>query len=950
MPISLLGGSDTLYQFLLIFRSAKEGLPNFETLHREASRLNSDYVLGLTDKEIENTCSLFMQREGVRPPDFHILKLKQEDYWFSRGLESKDFDLHYGQRYKDFLTKHEHFGSSVVNQIEKTSIQILNLCADPRVSEKSSKFGMVVGDVQAGKTSNYLYLINIAIDAGYKNIVLLAGLNEDLRRQTQRRVDEALLGAFSESFGQGGDPIYAGVGKIGCGGQKDTFAVSFTTYDHDFVKSTAEAMAAKPGDYKKPTISVVKKNVKVLESLRDFVTGSADMEKLPLLVIDDECDNASINISSEDSPSAINKAIRDLLQSYRISTYVGFTATPYANIFIDPDAEYKRDETGEVIELPDLFPRDFIIQLDSPSNYFGIENLFSGFAEDGSSQCTKQVIKIGESEDANFLPVKHKKDFIYPGLSKSLREAVIVFLISSSIYTMRGNKNQHRSMMINISRFNDMQELIEKNVSQFVEELKNGLESYGAKKLDAALKSRTIQEIYNVWQSDKYFRANEDIHKLSFSEILEVMYEEICQFVVTIYYGRRKSAERFKYDDYKETGARVIVIGGFVLSRGLTLSGLMVSYYSRNASAYDVLLQMGRWFGYRDGYVDLCHIFMPQIAIDSFCAVAEATNDLKSQFKRLADSDATPMQFGLMVREAPESLDTRIAITARTKSRSAEEAIFPVQLSGSTIDTSKIDIDLSSALKNGQLIKDFLMSLQTKGISTICSKTMLSPEKQYFKDVQKLDVLNFLGSLSISTANNVFDIPSLVDFIQRSDELERWNIVVASGSGDKFFQVGGLKFKTVLRGFKCKPGEKFVRIGGKNNRLLDPGIFKIDLTPEDLAKVEKKAKDAVSHGERKDDTPIASDYLAFHKNPVLVIYPIILKSESAGDAEEEIAKKRKIIEDLNNSMIFGFAIGFPGAMKKKLAYYKINIIKSREINSDFREDLGYAEDSDNGEN
>ena len=243
----------------------------------------------------------------------------------------------------------------------------MNCVGNPKSENNFLKRGLIIGDVQSGKTSTYIGLMCKAADAGYKVFILLTGTIESLRRQTQERVEEGFIGIDMSSK----DNVRVGVGLDG----QPLFAKALTSRLRDFtggVNTIADSLA----NNNQAVVFVIKKNPTALRNLTEWLiklnadprTGKIDE---PMLMIDDEADNASINTSkNKEDPTTINKLIRELANVFTKSNYVGFTATPFANVFIDP-------ESTEKMETQDLFPEDFIVALPTPNNYVGPTKIFS---------------------------------------------------------------------------------------------------------------------------------------------------------------------------------------------------------------------------------------------------------------------------------------------------------------------------------------------------------------------------------------------------------------------------------------------------------------------------------------------------------------------------------------------------------------------------------------------
>lgn len=953
-----------LYKIIKAVSVVKRRSPTPEELRDTAFTFGK--AKGVSPEEIEETIVAYEQNEGVSKPDAPMLEKGDNGDWFN-DYKTDPQKLPHWERYRGYLGTAKDFSQDVLATMETDLKRVIAHFANPKSTGKIAKKGLVVGDVQSGKTANYIGLINMAVDVGYKNIVLLAGLTEDLRTQTQGRVDEGFIGAKSETY-KDGEAESFGISMNG-----EHYGVAFTSRDHDFVKSTAASISAKLDDYNKPVISVIKKNKKVIATLNSFMSGNKDRQESPLLIIDDECDNASINTKDPDAPTSINEKIRELFSLYRVVTYVGYSATPFANIFVDPDANYviAQDPDENVVQnlapgtrLPDLFPDDFIVLLEPPTNYLGADRLFNGLNPDkvhGSG--SDHIILIGKDGDDIF-PARHKVTDYFTHLCPSLQDAVLVFLLSSAVYSERKQEKKHRSMLINISRFNETQKEIAHVVGDYVAELKSMVQAYSSLPLEDFLRIPLLKRIYDVWNNDLYFgKLDEDSiatnKSISFDKVRARLFSEVSKFEVVVINGTIKKKDRFNYEARKEVGARVIVIGGFSLSRGLTLSGLMTSYYNRNATAFDVLLQMGRWFGYRPHYEDLINIFMTQQSIDSFCAVTESTEDLKEQFRKMADTKKTPREFGLMVREAPDTLENTILVTSRNKMKNSEDYIREISLSGAPIDTSKINRDLSSNIHNKKRVAAFFDQMKTIGCKYVSSKLMSGHE--YFQDVPASLITAFLSDLDISYANNTFDARVLTPFIEKTHELRKWDVVVATGdSKNQIENINGLKFVMPSRSFLYDEGDKYIRVGGHNNRLLDPGIFKVDLTEEQLemakASAAERKRQKINRGEAENDGKeedlTARDLLEISgRNPLLVIFPLDLNTEPK-DGPEKKALYEQIKSELQGVPAYGFGIGFPGNFKNLKTLYRINLIQKNalingEIEDNSDEDDPNEEDDDN---
>ena len=896
-----------------------------------------DTLKDLKDEEIEEAIYRYEVRYGSRTfePGITITTQKGSDTWLLKKKRKMTNSQHeYQQRYEQYLIQN-HYGDDAKDSIIKEAEKVLSLCADPESNEKTR--GLVMGDVQSGKTSNYLALANLACDYGYKIILILAGMTDSLRIQTQDRVDEGLIGAVSSTIGQNDKITYIGVGTFYPGGH---YAIPFTTELADYAPANCTA-----NDLNKPQILVVKKKKKVLEAVKKWLKpGQANVSGRNILIIDDECDNASVNTKpsstsqEQEDPSTINKLIRDIYNNFECAAYVGYTATPFANIFINPE---------KIIGFDDLFPSDFIHRLKSTNEvYFGIDKVFR---ED-----RKHIKILNENEDY-FIPAKHKSNLEIWQLPSSLKDAICTFLIANCIRTYRGDKTKHRSMMINASAYNPVQEQLLELVERYVSTLLDAISQYDKYNTERFIKHNELRRIYDIYTRDSLFNTSISSQKtttindeLPFEKLKELLYEEISKFRVVVINSKRKGDQRFKYKDYKETGARVIAIGGFVLSRGLTLDGLMISYYSRNSVAYDTLLQMCRWFGYRPRYEDLCAVYMSQNNYDCFCAVVDALDNLDSQLEVMQVQGATPKDFGLMVLQSPDTLETNLLITARNKLRNSVEIIKGLNYSGVDIDTSKLFQSIDHNRNNYIAVQKFVKLLSEKGLKI----QKYEHDRYMIKDVSNTDLADLIELLKIPLENKKFDVENITEFIRKGEYYKKWDVVFATGEKQnvepfKLYDENGqecLSIPPVKRSFALEEDEDIIRISKNNNRLLEPGIFNAGLTEPEIEEAKELARKRPSKKKTKKEnkTPIARDYLSVKgRKPLFVILPIKLDQDEPDAKESDYSDKKKelIKKFTGDEWLIGFGIGFAGREGKVMHNFRINKVKQEKYLRRIQEEI-----------
>lgn len=604
---------------------------------------------------------------------------KHDDQWV-HNCEQTDWT--YTRAYEEFL-RGEGWPPQMIQSLSDVTTRILGHLQDP-LSEGTawSRRGLVIGHVQSGKTANYTSLIARAADTGYKFIIIIAGIHSNLRKQTQQRIDESFIGRSSDpedrhSTGVGLTPGYP-------------HPATLTNVNDDFNRNTAARSGWKINDFSKPIVLIIKKNVNTLTALHKWLKELNAEEgdrisDVPMLMIDDEADNASINTNKEElDPTKTNAMIRRILGLFAKSCYVGYTATPFANIFINPDA-YDDDVREE------LFPRDFIYCLDAPTTYFGAEKVFLN--EETSRSIVRQ---IDDAED--FIPYSHKRDMLVPELPPSLYKALDEFIVARAIRNLRGQAGKHCSMMINLSRYVPVQNAVRDFLSLREKRIREAVRANYAMPEEVSSRNmymRGLKQAFEAEYTDSGFSWREV--KASLDGVFDNLY---------LYVINSKSDEVLDYLRYEKEGVGLtaIAIGGLSLSRGLTIEGLTVSYMYRNTRMYDTLMQMGRWFGYRPGFEDLCRVHLSRDSINWYAHIAQDAEELTQQVKRMRRDGLSPRQFGLYVMSHP---DCPLMITARNKMRGGEKVKFRQNFSGRMLESYIVSTDIDLNAKNFELVKSF---------------------------------------------------------------------------------------------------------------------------------------------------------------------------------------------------------------------------------------------------
>ena len=728
-----------------------------------------------------------------------------------------------------------------------------------------------MGHVQSGKTTNYIGLICKAADAGYKVIIVIAGIHNSLRNQTQRRIDEGFIGFDSASvLGTPGNQLTVGVGKIDSKHRPNTFTTSF----QDFNAPTARAVRVPLKNLRHPVVFVIKKNVATLRNLLLWLTEQNAKNhntalEAPMLLIDDEADNASINIGGgqeADEVSKINSQIRQLLEQFDRRNYVGYTATPFANIFIDPDS-------GNDMYGQDLFPRDFVFSLDAPDNYFGPSRVFT----DEPDHILRPI------RDSNsFLPVKHKINQEVSGVSNSLKEAVRTFVVAKAIRLSRRQLHEHNSMLINASRFVDVQRQLRHTVASFLEEVKSSVSVHSGLVKDKALKDAEMQALRSIFQ-EEYGHLDD----VKWSDVQGNLWSAISEIAVLLI--NSKSSDCLDYSEYRSSGRSVIVIGGFSLSRGLTLKGLVVSYFLRSSMIYDTIMQMGRWFGFRIGYDDLCRIWMTDEARGWYSHISNAVEELREDVHRMMQANATPMQFGLKVRSHPSTL----VVTARNKMGRSRPIKVQVGLSDRFIETFLLRRDPESLEANRVAAKQFALvtGIATQGYDS----KWRGHSGRFVSGIPVSAVFAFIASFRAHDQALMSDGGPVLDYIGRrkNAELKKWDVLFASirrpTAKTLMFGEFGYDLACQRRRLGQRSGDQALWVSDRQ-RVAARGVECVGLSRQQMEAVERKyRKQRNLRGRRVINYPDRI-YRAVRNKPLLVVHMLAI-----GNRDQDLSQSNPVV-------------------------------------------------------
>jgi len=912
---------------------------------------------------------------------------KYKDTWLTQkriddlGWSNKEEFRTYRTRYLQYL-KSIGRSESIIGETDRSSLEIIKKIGDPKTTDNYFVKGLVVGSVQSGKTSNFNAVVNSSIDVGYRLIIVLSGVMEDLRRQTQIRTEKEVEGRM---VARG---TFLGVGEIASFGIQGSHSevnqiVIPTSRDKDFNRNM------KDSDFSLNQVNILicKKNTSVLQNLllwlKEYLLENNDKHDIPFLIIDDEADNASINNlghKGKDFSNKINGHIRALLALFNRKTYIGYTATPFANILQDwnkePDKKWIVKDSKNNIELEfdqvgNLFPDDFIELLFPPSNYIGPKNFFITKTEEVkkidlllAKPLTDNIDFFPERvEKATMLGVKKynnqtefdedpnaisrfdsyqdykdstratTKDDNFPiAIPKSLDEAIKCFIISIAIRLTRRPQliqsklfHPHNTMLIHISRFSDWQCKTKGLIVDLVDEI-----CYKLNNDSLSAEGSIFKEFERIWI--KYFAEtmsnikeylpenyeDEYLVKKSFLEVRDLLVSAIEGIEV-------KAVNTVEKDtlDYENGEKKYIVIGGNKLSRGFTLEGLTINYFVRNTSFADTLLQMGRWFGYRPGYIDCCKLFTTQDTFAKFDQCTETIEELEEEFKKLSKNRKKPKDFAIKVLTHPGTL--KITRPSILKNAVVEKWSYEDSLE----QTTEFHLTKDKIESSWENFKEIYKKHSDKFTYDTSKFLILKTNTEVFSQFLKSQL----------TYTEKFDQKSIIRFIQlcnKFKKLNNWTIAIkTSGSLDylpkedtgflvdvqlkKLSTPGNSenRFYTLLR------DSLIFRASGNSSNIVTSGKdFSLLLTE---SQINEARKNFINDNKQKKNPgePPEKYYRRMYNDTEGLVVVYIMDLKEVFNSDE--LRKKAIDEQIDiNTPLIGFAIGIPPLMADIGGNYLVN--------------------------
>lgn len=812
---------DDMYE---TFRTLLDGFTPAEAVKRlEIMRVPAEVVQQIRERHEQQTIQI---RELEEP---HSVVLGNRDTWYT-GPSPRDkcWPAVVG------LLKKSGWSEPAIAGVDTASTRIVSLLSHPKEKKFSTK-GMVVGYVQSGKTTNFTAVMAKAADRGYKLFIVLAGIHNGLRRQTQARLVEQLV-----------EP-------------NPTLWSQLTDLDQDFVP-TANAASFFGKSNKTHVLSVVKKNATVLRKFAKWLdSASVYLQDCPALVIDDEADQATV------ATKTINPRIREILDCLPKSAYVGYTASPFANLLIDPSND-------------DLYPRDFIVNLPKPEGHFGTEVLFGRYALDGEDpedvDDGYNMIREVPPDDVDCVRPATRADAegFTPEITKTLQSAIRYFWMATAARRVRGTGNPHSTMLIHTS----VRTAVHNSFRVPLERLRDGLRA----QLDDP---DVVRELCELWDEEMSRVPSADFGEVpvDFDHLLLQLpgVLDSCRIVM----DNSSSEDRL---DYENGSIVAIAVGGNTLSRGLTLEGLSVSYFVRSVSAYDTLLQMGRWFGYRNGYADLPRIWMTAELSEWFRHLATVETEMRRDIDIYMTEDKTPLTFAVRLRTHPT-----LRVTQAAKMKDAVKAAS--SYGGQRVQTRYFQTNSDWLLANQAAAK----RLVAKAAQHAVRRDERPEDGRYvFRDIPHDLVLDFLQSYRFHKRSLECNAQLLAEYIEKrvrtAGSLGRWNIAI----------VGNPVTDDLPDSFEFAPGVAVGRI--VRARLNVPDSDYADI--KTLMSRRDAAIDLAGHTGKMDEQEIKSErQKQLPDTGLLVLYPI----DRVSTPPARIEQRRKALDAEEH--VIGVGIVFP---------------------------------------
>jgi len=724
------------------------------------SDLNSDIWQELVNSEKSTEeKKLSLEKEGSKTS---LISVNSDNDTHIPSSENSSWQL-----YKKKLID-SGWSKQSVSDIEEATINILKkLNSDTR--ESGPVKGLVVGNVQSGKTANMAGLMAMAADWGWNMFIVLSGTIENLRNQTQRRLWDDLNHPGLLTW-----VSLQHLSKRSPSGQMAQDLIFDSTAHHRY-------------------FTVCLKNKTRLENLISWINADKNkLKQMKILIIDDEGDQASINtldIEKEDR-AKINQLIVKLVEGNtkqketpQSVNYISYTATPYSNFLNESAPE-------------SLYPKDFIGVLKTSNEYFGPKQLF-GVQDTESNEGMDIIREVSKFDVEQIHDIQSQKGDSMP---KSLQDSICWFLCATAAMRKIGYKKPISMLVHTSQRQNHHKEVAELIGNWMREQSKEEILNMCEQVYLSETNKFTLDDFRE--QYEEYSIPNEKINNYPlFNDIRE----EILQVINTISHiqlGEDGDLEyntgihlcidncanngineenmflRLAYPDprsenYPEVAPAFIIVGGSTLSRGLTIEGLVSTFFLRASTQADSLMQMGRWFGYRRGYELFPRIWMTKDTKEKFEFLATLEEELKDDLKRYSEVGASPSEVGPRIKNSPQV--SWLRITSKSKMQGAQ--LVDLDFTGTSNQTTIFSDNPTILKENIKVTETFFDILGDYSISV--NENAVVWRNISFDTIKR----NFLLEFNFHPKSRVFNqIEAFCNWYESSLEdtgFNVWNVVVA---------------------------------------------------------------------------------------------------------------------------------------------------------------------------
>lgn len=849
------------------------------------------------------------------------------------------------QLYKNQL-KNQGLKEKVIKNIENSTLNILRNLSTDTVGKLPVK-GLVIGNVQSGKTANMAALMAMAADWKWNMFIVLSGTIENLRQQTYKR-------------------LYNDLNFVG---NLNWYGIKNPSKSSDIKDKTQNLHFEDNANNRHFTVCL--KNSSRLKKLIEWIQDDPNKQKqMKVLVIDDEADQAGINTKDmkkfKDERSAINKLIVNLVEGkdcdgnnkksyYKAMNYVGYTATPYANFLNEAERE-------------SLYPKDFIKALVVSKEYFGPQQIFGA---DNSDYNGLDIVRIIDKEDLE--RIKDIHDGTSAWIPQSLQEAICWFLCGASAMRVIGY-NKPVSMLVHTSQRQQHHKYIADEIIQWLE---TNEKDEIVKKCEEVWENETSIFTFEKFRKEYFDYDGEDdeINKYpSFEEIrpeIEVLIQRIDNIPLNeegdlVYHkGIHICVDNCANNGINEDGMYVrlaypesdkmpkpapafIIIGGATLSRGLTIEGLISTYFLRSVGQADTLMQMGRWFGYRKGYELIPRLWITKKTKDQFKYLSELDQDLREEITKMSMENKSPKNYGPRVKNTPKC--SLIKVTAKNRMQSAEPA--EMDYSGAVIQTYVFDSDEKILKDNINTVEKFINSLGTS-INIDKLNNDFSKGKCIWNGIKFNQVKEFLKQYKYSNASKTFassDREIMYEWIEKitnEGKLTDWNIIVSGNKSNTIGHEGEWKISNNIKVNKVVRTKKndtndIANLGVLSNPLDILADIKIEEDDEELKnKIQELNK--VDENGKKHQSVMAkvirnSEKAHLEMTPQLIFYRVYRKSAIKKSGKDKENKSERYDLNLDEDIV-GFVINIPGGKRGTTYVEKLHI----PIKNDTFDDQGDLE-------